>query len=100
MIIDQRIIFDQFKGYEKSYFLGGSANGGGNIAQANIKGLKIFEEGSYDEVNRADVWGIDDYDLFKEADDTLNFSIKKKENLLLPIFKQQQIICLLQFQKS
>lgn len=70
MIIDQRIIFDQFKGYEKSYFLGGSANWANirGVFQSNIKELKIYEEGSFEEENRADVWGIDDYDLFKEAD--------------------------------
>ncbi|WP_240914535.1 LTA synthase family protein [Polaribacter sp. 11A2H] len=73
MIIDQRIIFDQFKGYEKSYFLGGSANWANirGVFQSNIKGLKIYEEGSFDDVKRADVWGIDDYDLFKQADKRL-----------------------------
>jgi len=73
MIIDQRILFDQFKGYEKLYFLGGSANWANirGIFQANIKDLKIFEEGSYDTENRADVWGIDDYELFKESDKEL-----------------------------
>ncbi|WP_232457094.1 LTA synthase family protein [Polaribacter sp. SA4-12] len=73
MIIDQRIVFDQIKGYEKSYFIGGSANWANirGVFQSNIKGLKIYEEGSFDEVNRADVWGIDDYDLFKEADKRL-----------------------------
>jgi phosphoglycerol transferase MdoB-like AlkP superfamily enzyme len=73
MIIDQRILFDQFIGYEKLYFLGGSANWANirGIFQANIKGLKIFEEGSYNSENRADVWGIDDYELFKESDKEL-----------------------------
>ena len=73
MIIDQRILFDQFDGYEKLYFLGGSANWANirGIFQANIKGLKIFEEGSYETENRADVWGIDDYELFKESDKEL-----------------------------
>ncbi|WP_298777549.1 LTA synthase family protein [uncultured Polaribacter sp.] len=73
MIIDQRILFDQFKGYEKLYFLGGSANWANirGIFQANIKDLKIFEEGSYNTENRADVWGIDDYELFKESDKEL-----------------------------
>ncbi len=44
MIIDQRIIFDQFKGYEKSYFLGCSANWANirGVFQANIKELKIY----------------------------------------------------------
>ncbi|MFN0729649.1 LTA synthase family protein [Polaribacter gochangensis] len=73
MVIDQRIIFDQFDNYEKLYFLGGSANWANirGIFQSNITDLKIFEEGSYQEENRADVWGIDDYELFKESDKEL-----------------------------
>ena len=73
MIIDQRILFDQFDGYEKLYFLGGSANWANirGIFQSNIKGLRIFEEGSYSTENRADVWGIDDYELFSESDKEL-----------------------------
>jgi len=69
LIQDQRIIFDQFHGYEKLYFIGGSANWANirSVFQSNIKGLKIFEEGSYKIENRADVWGIDDYELFKES---------------------------------
>ena len=73
MVIDQRIIFDQFTGYEKLYFLGGSANWANirGVFQSNITDLKIFEEGSYQIENRADVWGIDDYELFKESDKEL-----------------------------
>ncbi len=73
-VIDQRIIFDQFEGYEKLYFLGGSANWANirGVFQSNIKDLKIFEEGSYEVEDRADVWGIDDYDLFKESDKVLS----------------------------
>lgn len=70
LIQDQRILFDQFDGYEKLYFIGGSANWANirSIFQSNINGLKIFEEGSYKTENRVDVWGIDDYELFKESD--------------------------------
>ena len=84
MIIDQRILFDQFNGYEKLYFLGGSANWANirGIFQANIKGLKIFEEGSYDTENRADVWGIDDYELFKESDKELKRLHQKNKPFL------------------
>ena len=73
MIIDQRIVFDQFEGYDKLYFLGGSANWANirGVFQSNINNLKIFEEGSYETENRADVWGIDDYELFKESDKEL-----------------------------
>ena len=73
MVIDQRIILDQFEGYEKLYFLGGSANWANirGVFQSNINDLKIFEEGTYEDENRADVWGIDDYELFKESDKEL-----------------------------
>lgn len=73
MIIDQRVLLDQFNGYEKLYFLGGSANWANirGVFQANINNLKIFEEGSYEVEKRADVWGIDDYELFKESDKEL-----------------------------
>ena len=79
LIIDQRIIFDQLNGYEKRYFIGGSANSANirGVFQSNIKDLKIFEEGSYEGENRADVWGIDDYDLFKESDKELKKLYKK-----------------------
>ena len=81
LIIDQRIIFDQYKGYEKLYFLGGSANWANirGVFQSNIKDLKIYEEGSFEEENRADVWGIDDYDLFKESDKVLKKLHEKDE---------------------
>ncbi len=71
MIIDQRILFDQFDGYEKLYLIGGSANWANirGIFQANVEGLHIYEEGSFDTEHRADVWGIDDYELFKESDE-------------------------------
>ncbi|MDG1509794.1 MAG: sulfatase-like hydrolase/transferase [Flavobacteriaceae bacterium] len=71
--IDQKIIFDQFDGYKKLYFLGGSANWANirGVFQSNINDLKIYEEGSYISEERADVWGIDDYDLFKESNKVL-----------------------------
>lgn len=78
--IDQRIIFDQFEGYEKLYFLGGSANWANirGVFQSNINDLKIYEEGSYEIEDRADVWGIDDYDLFRESDKVLAELHQKK----------------------
>ncbi len=81
MIINQKIIFNQYKGYEKLYIIGGSANWANirGVFQSNIKNLKIYEEGSFEEENRADVWGIDDYDLFKESDKILKkLSAKQK----------------------
>jgi phosphoglycerol transferase MdoB-like AlkP superfamily enzyme len=81
LAIDQRIIFDQYKDYEKLYFLGGSANWANirGVFQSNIEGLQIFEEGSFEEEERADVWGIDDYGLFREADKVLKKLHQKQQ---------------------
>ena len=81
MVINQRILVDQLIDYEKLYFLGGSANWANirGLFQSNIKGLKIFEEGSYEIEKRSDVWGIDDYELFREADKELEKLHKKNK---------------------
>lgn len=67
-IVNQNTIMGEFNGYQKFYFLGGSANWGNirGIFSNNIPGLKIYEEGSY-KSPRVDVWGISDLNLFKEA---------------------------------
>ena len=67
-VVNQNTIIGQFKGYDKYYFLGGSANWGNirGVFSYNIPGLKIYEEGSY-KSPRVDVWGISDLNLFKEA---------------------------------
>jgi phosphoglycerol transferase MdoB-like AlkP superfamily enzyme len=71
-IIDQRIIFNEFDGYEKYYFLGGNANWANirAVFENNIEDLNIYEEGDYDRPH-TDVWGLTDYDLFYEADKIL-----------------------------
>lgn len=68
VIVCQHTIINAFEGYEKYYFLGGSANWGNirGLLTNNIQGLRIYEEGSY-ESPRVDVWGISDLALFKEA---------------------------------
>ena len=71
-IINQRIIFNEFDGYEKYYFLGGNANWANirAVFESNIEGLNIYEEGDYDRPH-TDVWGLTDYDLFYESDKIL-----------------------------
>jgi phosphoglycerol transferase MdoB-like AlkP superfamily enzyme len=73
LTIDQASIANAFTGYEKLYFLGGSANWSnirGMLAH-NLDGLRIFEEGSYGDAPVVDVWGISDEDLFLAANDVL-----------------------------
>lgn len=67
-MLDQRIVMDQFKGYDKLYLLGGNTNWA-NIRAVftnNVEGVRIYEEGMY-KSGKADVWGISDYDLITEA---------------------------------
>lgn len=69
-IVDQRVILDQFNGYEKYYLLGGNTNWA-NIRAVftnNVDGIRIYEEG-YFKAPKADVWGVSDFDLITEADE-------------------------------
>ncbi len=71
-IADQYTLANAFEGYEKYYFLGGSANWANirGLLAHNIHGLDIYEEGRYSAPN-VDVWGVSDLDLFREADKVL-----------------------------
>ena len=72
LIVDQHTIIEAFKNYKKLYFLGGSASWANirGLLAANIPGLDIHEEGSY-QSPRVDVWGISDLSLFEEANTVL-----------------------------
>ncbi|MFN8249622.1 MAG: sulfatase-like hydrolase/transferase [Ferruginibacter sp.] len=69
--VDQRCIINDFDGYEKFYFIGGRSqfNNFGGLVN-NIKGVHIYEEGSYD-AQKLNVWGISDKDLFLQANKVL-----------------------------
>ncbi len=84
LIVDQHTLVNAFKGYNKFYFLGGSANWGNirGILSHNIPGLDIHEEGSY-ESPRIDVWGISDLSLFEEA----NKILKKQDKPFFAIIQ-------------
>ncbi|WP_423737645.1 LTA synthase family protein [Chitinophaga caseinilytica] len=69
-IVDQRVVMDQFMGYEKYYLLGGNTNWA-NIRAVftnNVDSIQIFEEG-YFKAPKADVWGVSDFDLITESDE-------------------------------
>ena len=74
--VQQHTIINSFEDYNKFYFLGGSSdfnNFDGLIK--NIKGVKIYQEGSY-KLKPLNVWGISDKNLFMEAEKF--FSEQKK----------------------
>ncbi len=72
LIVEQHTLYNAFRGYEKFYFLGGSASWANirALLQHNIPGARIYEEGDYSSP-RVDVWGISDLHLFEEANRVL-----------------------------
>jgi phosphoglycerol transferase MdoB-like AlkP superfamily enzyme len=65
--LKQHTIINHFEGYEKMYFLGGSAsfNNFEGLLK-NINGLQMYTEGRF-QAKPVNVWGISDKDLFTEA---------------------------------
>ncbi len=70
--VDQHTIINDFKDYEKFYFIGGSASWANlrGLLTNNISGLHLYEEQNY-KAKAVDVWGISDKKLFLEANDVL-----------------------------
>lgn len=73
LIVDQHSIFNDFKGFEKDYFIGGSTSWANikGVLENNIEGITIHEQGSYD-AKKIDVWGISDKNLFLQANKVLS----------------------------
>ncbi|MFT3780940.1 MAG: LTA synthase family protein [Nibricoccus sp.] len=71
-MVDQHTIINDFDGYAKHYFIGGSSSWANirGLLMNNIPGLCLHEEDSYS-APRVDVWGISDKNLFLEADKVL-----------------------------
>lgn len=68
--VNQHVIMNDFKGYDKFYFIGGSlswANIRGFLTN-NIVGLKTYEQDDYD-APKIDVWGVSDKHVFLKANE-------------------------------
>jgi phosphoglycerol transferase MdoB-like AlkP superfamily enzyme len=74
--VNQHSIMSDFRGYEKYYFIGGSASWANirGLLNNNIDGLHLYEQENY-KASKVDVWGISDKNLFLEANQVL----KKQE---------------------
>ena len=75
--VNQHSIMNDFKGYEKFYFIGGSASWANirGLLNNNITGLHLYEQDSYD-AKKVDVWGISDKNLFLNANNILSQQTK------------------------
>jgi len=64
----QSVPLAQLEGYDKHFFLGGSANWGdiGGFFRNNVPGVRVHQEGEYRQPE-LNAWGISDWDLFQEA---------------------------------
>jgi phosphoglycerol transferase MdoB-like AlkP superfamily enzyme len=72
VIVDQHTVMDDFAGYEKDYFIGGSTSWANikGVLSNNIAGINIHEQGNY-AAEKVDVWGISDKNLFLQANEVL-----------------------------
>jgi len=70
--VDQHTIINNFEGYDKFYFLGGSTSWANirGLLISNIQGLHLYEQEDYT-APKVDVWGISDKNLFLEANKVL-----------------------------
>ncbi len=70
--VDQHSIINDYKDYEKFYFIGGSLSWANirGLLNNNIAGLNMYEEENF-KSKSVDVWGISDKRLFLEANNVL-----------------------------
>src|SRR5690606_39215339 len=70
--VDQHSIINDFTGYEKFYFIGGSSSWANirGLLTNNLSGLNLYEEEHF-KSESVDVWGISDKRLFLEANKVL-----------------------------
>lgn len=72
LAVDQHTIMNDFNGYEKYYFIGGSPSWANirGLLMNNIGNLHMYDQESLD-APRLDVWGISDKNLFIESNKIL-----------------------------
>ena len=70
--VDEHSIINDYKGYQKFYFIGGSSSWANirGLLTNNIDGLHLYEQENYP-VKPIDVWGISDKELFLQANKVL-----------------------------
>ena len=77
LAVDQHSIINDFKDYDKLYFIGGSTSWANirGLLTNNIQGVHIYEQDDYD-APKIDVWGVSDKNLFLGANKIL--AVKQK----------------------
>lgn len=72
LAVDQHTIMNDFNGYEKYYFIGGSPSWANirGLLMNNINGLHLYSQSEF-KAPKLDVWGISDKNLFLESNKIL-----------------------------
>ncbi|MFI5153192.1 MAG: LTA synthase family protein [Chitinophagales bacterium] len=73
--VDQHSLLNDFDGYGKYYFIGGSASWANirGLLDDNISGLHLYEQEDF-KSSKIDVWGISDKNLFLESNNVLKLA--------------------------
>lgn len=68
LLVKQHTLVNALAGYDRYYFLGGSASWANirGLLTQSIDNLQVHEEGDYT-AERVDVWGVTDHDVFERA---------------------------------
>ena len=71
-VVNQQLIMNDFKGYDKFYFLGGDPSWANikGVLLNNIDSLHLYSQDDFT-AKKLNVWGIDDKNLFLEANKIL-----------------------------
>lgn len=82
--VDEHTIINDYTGYNKYYFIGGSSSWANirGLLTNNISGLHLYEQDDY-KANSIDVWGISDKQLFLAANDVF----KKQNNPFIAVIQ-------------
>lgn len=82
--VDQHSIINDYEGYSKYYFIGGSSSWANirGLLTNNLKNINLLEEENF-KAARVDVWGISDKRLFLEA----NHTFAKEKNPFIAVIQ-------------
>ena len=75
--VNQHILINAFKNYDKSYYIGGSLSWANirGLLENNIPGLKTIEQPDYD-APKINVWGVSDRHVFERANQDFSKATK------------------------
>lgn len=83
-IIDQRVIMNEFKGYDRYFFYSDNASWGNvrGFLSKNVDGIKFYESDDF-EGKRISTWGVSDIRVFDKANEVFESNKKPFISIIL-----------------